>query len=162
MQPILPAGVLLRPAVAAELDVLWALRTRALLAGCSAHYPPEVIAVWSTAPLAPSLARLVAAGSALVVEEGGVVLGFAALNAETGELDAAFVEPAQQGRGLALVLLDALEALARRRGIARLFLSSSLNAAPFYRRAGFVALREEVYPHFSGVGIASVFMEKPL
>ena len=162
MNATLPPGVLLRAAAPSELDALWALRTRAVLAGCAAHYPPEVLAAWTAAPPPPSLERLVAAGSALVVEEGEVLLGFAALDGDSGEIETAFVEPAEQGRGLALALLEALEALARRHGIRRLFLSSSLNAAPFYRRAGFTALREEVYPHHSGVGIASVYMEKLL
>ncbi|MDB5790534.1 MAG: family N-acetyltransferase [Massilia sp.] len=31
---------------------------------------------------------------------------------------------------------------------------------PFYERAGFIALREDLYPHRSGIGIPSVFMEK--
>jgi GNAT superfamily N-acetyltransferase len=75
-------------------------------------------------------------------------------------VEAAFVDPLQQGRGIGRVLLDALEANARAAGIERLFLSASLNAVPFYERAGFVALREELYPHRSGIGIPSVFMEK--
>jgi hypothetical protein len=33
---------------------------------------------------------------------------------------------------------------------------------PFYERAGFVSLREELYPHRCGVDLESVFMEKLL
>ena len=46
--------------------------------------------------------------------------------------------------------------------MARLHLSASLNAVPFYRAAGFVALREEAYAHPSGISLASVAMEKVL
>ena len=56
--------------------------------------------------------------------------------------------------------MKSLEDAARAAGRERLFLSASLNAVPCYRRAGFIAVREEMYPHRSGVGIPSVFMEK--
>jgi hypothetical protein len=64
--------------------------------------------------------------------------------------------------GADLAALWKLKTLARMRGLARMFLSASLNTVPFYERAGFRSVREEVYPHRSGIGIASVFMEKPL
>ena len=70
--------------------------------------------------------------------------------------------PARAGLGIGKRLLAALEQLARGRGIARLHLSASLNAVPFYRAAGFVALREEAYAHPSGISLASVAMEKQL
>jgi len=152
----------LRPVSSLELDALWALRTRAVRAGCAGHYPAAVIDAWVAAPVAPSLVRLAQAGGALVLEEEGVVLGFAALDAHSGEIDAVFVEPARQGRGLALVLINALEDMARQAGLRRLYLSAALNAVPFYRRAGYTALRDELYPHHSGIDIASVFMEKSL
>ena len=71
-------------------------------------------------------------------------------------------QPAQQGRGIALDLLRWLEELAQGRGVQRVFLSASLNAVAFYERAGFMRVRDEVYAHRSGIGIASVFMEKML
>lgn len=151
-----------RSATQADLSTLWELRTRAVRAGCSAHYPAAVIDTWCAAPAPASLPLLVQAGGAVVAEEEGQVVGYAVLNLHTGELDAAFVEPSHQGRGIALQLLRQLEAMARARGLARLFLSASLNAVPFYQRAGFQSLRDEVYPHRSGIGIQSVFMEKQL
>jgi putative acetyltransferase len=151
-----------RAAIRADLAAMWAVRTRALRAGCSAHYPAAVIDIWSASPAPASLALHTDAGSAVVAEEEGNVVGFAVLDLGTGEVDAAFVDPAHQGRGIALDLLRRLEVLAQERGLGRLFLSASLNAVPFYERAGFVRLRDEVYPHRSGIGIASVFMEKML
>lgn len=151
-----------RPATLADLSTLWELRTRAVRAGCSGHYPAAVIDIWCTAPAPASLPLLVQAGGAVVAEEEGQIVGYAVLNLETGELDAAFVEPSHQGRGIALQLLRQLESMARERGLARLFVSASLNAAPFYERAGFVSLREELYPHRCGVDLKSVFMEKQL
>jgi len=151
-----------RQVTQADLPTLWELRTRAVRAGCSAHYPAAVIDAWCAAPAPASLPLLVQAGGAVVAEEAGQVVGYAVLNLDTGEIDAAFVEPSHQGRGVALQLLGQLESMARERGFARLFLSASLNAVPFYHRAGFLSVREALYPHRCGVDLASVFMEKTL
>lgn len=151
-----------RTASSADLAALWALRTRAVRASCATHYPPDIIDTWCAAPPPATLPLLVQAGGGLVAEEDGRVIGYAILNQETGEVDAVFVEPEHQGRGIARDLMRRLETLAVARGLPRLFLSASLNAVPFYERAGFLSLREEIYPHRSGIGIRSVFMEKPL
>ena len=151
-----------RPATQADLAALWALRTRAVRVSCASHYPAEVIDTWCASPAPESLPGLVAAGGALVEEQDGCMLGYAILDLASGEVDAVFVDPGQQGRGIALRLLAALEAMAAARGLTRLFLSASLNAVPFYERAGFVSLREELYPHRSGIALRSVFMEKLL
>lgn len=151
-----------RPARLADLDELWELRTRAIRAACAAHYPGDVIDAWCAAPPPARMPALLEAGGALVEEDGGRIAGYAILNLETGELDAAFVDPAHQGRGIARRLLGAIDDLALQHGLRRLFLSSSLNAVPIYERAGYVALRREIYPHHSGLRLESVYMEKTL
>jgi len=151
-----------RKALPADLHPLWELRTRAIRATCAPHYPAAIIDAWCAAPPPDKLPALLEAGGALVEEEDGQALGFAILNLQTGELDAAFVDPAHQGRGIARRLLAALDEMARAHGFHRLFLSSSLNAVPVYERAGYVALRREIYPHRSGIGLESVYMEKTL
>ena len=151
-----------RQALVADIAALWELRTRAVRVSCASHYAPQVIEVWCAAAPPDRLPRLLEAGGGLVMEEEGRMLGYAILDLETGELDAAFVDPAEQGRGIAGRLLAALDAMARERGLHRLFLSASLNALPFYERAGYVAVRRETYPHRSGIGLESVFMEKTL
>lgn len=154
--------IALRQATPDDTPLLWALRTRAVAHSCAGHYAPDVLAAWLAAPPPPGLLRHIEHGGGLVAVDGSAILGYAVLDRLTGEVDAAFVEPSQHGRGIGRVLLAALEADARSAGIGRLFLSASLNAVPFYRAAGFVALREELYPHRSGIGIPSVFMEKVL
>jgi putative acetyltransferase len=151
-----------RAATAADLAALWPLRTRAVRASCAAHYPATVIETWSASAPPASLAELVNLGSAVVAEEDSALAGFAVLDLASGEVDAVFVEPAYQGRGIARNLLRWLEVLAQGRGVQRLFLSASLNAVAFYERAGFMRVRDDVYAHRSGIGIASVFMEKML
>ncbi|QBE61824.1 GNAT family N-acetyltransferase [Pseudoduganella lutea] len=151
-----------RLATVEDLAALWALRTRAVRSGCAAHYAPDVIEAWCAAPMPDRMPGLVAGGGCLVAEDEGRLAGYAILDVANGEVDAVFVEPSGQGRGIGIGLLVALEALARERRIGRLYLSASLNAVPFYARAGFTAIREELYPHRSGIAIASVLMAKSL
>lgn len=152
----------LRQASVDDIPAMWALRTRAVRAGCVSHYAPEVIDAWCAAPLPERMPSLIEAGGGLLTEVAGEIVAYAILDVANGEVDALFVEPAHQGRGLARQLMTALEAMATQRHIERLFLSASLNAVPFYRAAGFQVIREELYPHRSGLLLASRYMEKHL
>lgn len=154
--------ITLRPALPADLDALWALRTVAVRIGCANHYAPEQISAWTASPVPASYPAMLAAGGGIVAMHGGAIAGYAMLDADKQEVDAVFVDPAQAGLGIGKRLLAALELLAHGRGIARLHLSASLNAVPFYAAAGFVALRAEAYAHPSGISLASVAMEKAL
>ena len=118
--------------------------------------------MWTASPVPPAYAAMLAAGGGIVAMQGEAIAGYAMLDVDKHEVDAVFVDPARAGLGIGKRLLAALEQLARERGIARLHLSASLNAVPFYRAAGFVALREEAYAHPSGISLASVAMEKLL
>lgn len=151
-----------RPTTEADLPALWSLRTRAVRAGCASHYPPEVIATWCAAAPPASMPLLLRAGGGVVAQDDDRLLGYAVLDADTGEVDAVFVDPAMHGRGIGQALLEALEAMAREQGLDRLFLSASLNAVPFYERAGFTALRERMVAHRSGIAIRAVLMQKRL
>lgn len=150
----------LRAATLADIDAMWALRTRAIIHGCPGHYPAEVIAPWSAAPVPRSYPALVQSGGAVIAEEQGAMLGYAILDLATGEVDAVFVDPAAGGRGIGKTMLAALERMAIARGCTRLYLSASLNAVAFYRAAEFVALRNAVYAHSSGIALDCVEMEK--
>lgn len=154
--------IALRRATTDDLAALWQLRTRAVERGCAGHYTPEVLAAWLASPAPVSLQRHIEHGGGLVALEDDAIVGYAVLDGFSGEVDAVFVDPGLHGRGIGRVLLAALEANARMAGLERLFLSASLNALPFYQANGFVAVREELFAHRSGIGIPSVFMEKAL
>lgn len=154
--------VTLRPALPLDIAALWALRTVAVRVSCATHYAPEQIAAWTASPVPDGYTAMLAAGGGIVALQDGVLAGYAMLDADKQEVDAVFVDPARAGIGIGKRLLAALEQLARQRGMVRLRLSASLNAVPFYRAAGFVALRKEAYAHPSGISLASVAMEKEL
>jgi GNAT superfamily N-acetyltransferase len=73
----------------------------------------------------------------LVAEVAGRPIAVAQLDLAGEALRALFVDAAVQGRGLGRAMLAAVEARARAGGCARLGGAMSLNAVPFYRRAGF-------------------------
>ncbi len=152
-------AVRLRVGRADEADRLWVLRTRCVRELCSTAYPPEVIAPWSASPPPQHYRALLAAGGGVIAEDAeGALLGYGVIDLAGNEIDALFVDPDCGGRGIGLALMQAMEALA---DPARpLVLSASLNAVPFYQRCGFEALREESYPHPSGVALASVRMQR--
>jgi len=151
-----------RTGTVADLTRMWDIRTAAIRLSFASHYEARVMEVMCDTPPPPSMHLLISLGGARVIEEDQHMVGYAILDIHTGEVDAVFVEPEHQGRGIALRLLHSLEAIALEHQRNRLFLSSSLNAVRFYKRAGFAAIREEIYPHRSGLGIASVYMEKHL
>ncbi|MDN4037109.1 GNAT family N-acetyltransferase [Massilia sp. YIM B02443] len=151
-----------RIATPADPAPCWAMRTDALRVGCATHYPPATVEALCAAAPPASMPGLFAAGGAIVAEEDGRIVGYAVLDRTSGEIDAVFVSPACQGRGIARRLLAGLEAMAAERGISHLFLSASLNAAPFYERAGFLHVRDALYRHRGGFFMASVYMEKQL
>ncbi|WP_099562127.1 GNAT family N-acetyltransferase [Stenotrophomonas maltophilia] len=136
-----------------DVATLWALRTRCVRETCSSHYPPEVIAP------CPSN-RAYCDGGGVVAEDGrGGLLGFGVFDADANEVDALFVDPDRGGQGIGQALMQRLLAMADRER--EVVLSASLNAVPFYQRQGFISVREEVYPHPSGVALASVSMRRP-
>ena len=152
----------LRPALPSDIDNLWALRTLAVRVSCATHYSAEQIVAWSASAVPASYAGMIAAGGGIVALHGDAIAGYAMLDLDKQEVDAVFVDPGHGGLGIGKRLLAALEAVARERGIGSLQLSASLNAEPFYQAAAFVALREDIYAHRSGVKLACVAMVKML
>nr|WP_258015757.1 GNAT family N-acetyltransferase [Stenotrophomonas maltophilia] len=99
-------------------------------------------------------------GGCVVAEDGqGVLLGFGVFDTDANEVDALFVDPDRGGKGIGQALMQRLLAMADRDR--EVVLSASLNAVPFYQRHGFISVREETYPHPSGVALASVSMRRP-
>jgi GNAT superfamily N-acetyltransferase len=70
------------------------------------------------------------------------------LHTATDQIDAIFVRPSHIGQGIGRKMLDFLEHLARSHGLTSLKLDATLNAAPFYRRCGWIG--DELVASFSG------------
>jgi GNAT superfamily N-acetyltransferase len=78
-------------------------------------------------------------GDVFVLTAGATLIGFYTLEArspERVELGHMFVEPGHIGRGFGRMLVEHVQATARRRGFASLVVQADPNAAPFYEAVG--------------------------
>lgn len=125
-------------------------------------YTPEEIQAWAVPKKPESYEESIHSKEFLVAEEGGVIVGFGVLNQESAEIEAVYVNPRAGRRGIGLEVLSKLEDKARALGLAVLRLNASLNAVPFYEKAGYVAQERSRYRLSTGVEIACVPMLKAM
>ena len=87
-------------------------------------------------------------------------VGFASLKG-TGHIDMLYVHPGAVGQGVASMLCDALEKLAGARGAKNLTVDASDNAAEFFAKRGYVAMRRNTVS-VGGEWLANTTMQKTL
>jgi len=93
---------------------------------------------------------------------GERLVGLAQLDPREGRLRALFVDATQQQRGIGRILLDEIEARARHHRLRLLHGAMSLNAVPFYLRAGFRPTTDVLPLRSNTVTIPVLPMEKTL
>src|SRR5215212_11957294 len=152
--------LIIRKATQEDKEAIRRVHGRAIRETCASHYTTEVIEIWAGRLRAEKYAEAIDRYDFFVAEEDGVVVGFGELGRESGEIQGLYVSPA--GRGVGRKLLCKLEETARACGLKSLSLTSSLNAVPFYERAGFVAVEELTETIGPGVERGSVRMFKEL
>ena len=151
----------LRKAHAGDSASAWEIRTAAILSQCTAHYPAELLKVWTNGEITEQFVQFVVE-QLYVATVRDEVVGFGAVNLESGRLEAAFVRPDMMGRGVGRQIVTHLEAVARNAGLTQLTLDSTLNAAPFYRRCGFVGEAPGAYHSPRGITLECIPMVKRL
>ena len=128
-------SIVIRPAGPSERSPLEDLQMRASLANPGdrdallAH--PDAIEV----PLGQ-----ITSGGVFLAEWNGRIVGFAAIESRADgdcELDALFVEPGMQRRGIGRSLAERCAEVARGRGSASLYVVGNPHARQFYERTGF-------------------------
>lgn len=125
-------------------------------------YTPEEIQAWAVPKKPESYEESIRIKEFFVAEDEGVIVGFGVLNQEVAEVEAVYVSPEAGRRGIGLELLRKLEERASDLGIRELRLNASLNAVPFYEKAGYVAQERSKYRLLTGVEIACIPMVKAL
>lgn len=149
-----------RFARASDAAVVWAVRTQAIRIKCSSHYPADVIESWAAAAMPSTFGALLENEYFFVAKQGGRIVGYAGLKSAEQEIDAVFVSPDMNGKGLGTLLLERTEMQARVLQFRTVKLHASLNAVNFYHRAGYREVGRGWHSTRSGLEIACVHMEK--
>ena len=108
----------------------------------SRDYSPAEIEAWAKVEDRAAWAERRTSRPTLVAEHAGRVIGFSDMEPD-GHLDMMFVHPANQGIGVASLLLETVEEEARKQGIGRIFTEASLTARPFFERRGFSTIARQ-------------------
>lgn len=152
----------IRRALDADRQSIWTVHVRAIREVCSRLYSAGQVASWAGLLSPDSYVSVLRERFLLVAEDPGGIAGFGQLNQASGEVEAVYVLPGRQGEGIGRALLVALEDEARAAGLKRLQLSATLNAVPFYERAGYVEEGPTVHRLPNGVELQCLRMSKEL
>jgi N-acetylglutamate synthase-like GNAT family acetyltransferase len=125
-------------------------------------YTAEEIESWSRPRTIANYEELIRTREFLVAEAQNGIVGFGVLNRSSSVIEAVYVAPVASGRGIGMELMRELEARAASLGLKQLQLNASLNAVPFYRKAGYSGDAQQKYKLQTGVEIACVPMSKTI
>lgn len=145
-----------------DADPTWRVFHAAVRVTGARDYTPEQVEAWSPDEVdLEAWGRRRAAAWTLVAVDGDRVVGFSDLT-DDGVLDMLFVHPDLGGQGVARLLVTAVLAEARRRGLARVVAHASRTARPAFERFGFVVDRENTYNSTRGVRVPNFDMHADL
>ena len=132
-----PGGIIrrFRPEDARAVTTLIA---NTLLVSNTGDYSLEEISTLAAGYSSRTLQALSSQTDVWVYTEGRLIQGVVCLDGST--VQALFVAPDRQGRGVGRALLRLIEGHARRRGVTALEVPASLTAVAFYLRVGFHSL----------------------
>jgi putative acetyltransferase len=154
--------MLIRAAVPTDADEIYAVHVGAIREVCSAVYDATQIEAWTSRKRPEGYLEAIARNHFIVAVVDGRVVGFSELDGEKGVLSALYVHPDQVRQGVGSKLLEAVEAAARERAIARLRVQATLNAVVFYQAQGYVVEGEGACALGDGTRIPSANMHKEL
>ena len=156
-----------RIAVAADAEAIVRTHHDAVLNTARDYYSPDVLDAWAVKLTDSSCEQvrqeIADAGLVVVVADfQSRVAGFGMIVPGDEELRAVYVDPAFGRQGVGTAILQCLEQTARERGVARLNLSSSINAEAFYGKHGYEVVERTTLRLRSGCEMACVRMTKRL
>lgn len=152
---------IIRKATAADATAVWQIRSAAIRLQCRGFYPEDLLERWTDGQMTDRFVKVVADKFyvATVLDD---VVGTGMICLETGQVDAIFVRPDMMRHGVGRSMLVFLERLGSDAGLTELVLSSTLNAAAFYRQCGFVGDTIGVYQSPRGFTLDCIPMSKAL
>lgn len=131
----------IRRALPSDAEEISRLVIRVLHETNGRDYPAHVISAVAENFSAERVTQQLAARRAYVVVVDGVIVGTASLDGRV--IRSVYVDPTHQGKGIGARLMDVLESVAREQAVATLSVPSSITAEGFYRRLGFVFVRNQ-------------------
>jgi putative acetyltransferase len=150
-----------------DAQALLDLSCRAIRRSAAGFYTSEQLEAWAGRRRLDRHERLLAETVTLVAVIEGAIAGFAAIaitptaSLERGEVDQLFVDPDSGARGVARMLLAAVEETARAAGLTRLMTHASWRAVPVFERAGYAQTSVETV-QVDGETLTRAAMEKLL
>jgi GNAT superfamily N-acetyltransferase len=156
-----PLQTRIKKAGAGDAAAAWEIRNAAILSHCKGHYPPESLAIWTAGEVTEQFTECVVEQFYVATIDDAVV-GTGMIDCNSGRLDAIMVRPDMMGRGIGRQIMSFLEGIGRAAGLTKLTLDSTLNAAAFYRRCGFVGEAIGKYQSPRGVTLDCIPMTKVL
>lgn len=156
---------IIRPASIDDAEGICDVHHSAVKALAGGEYDNDTLNAWHNAMTVEKAAEAIEKPDllAFVAEEGGeggAVVGFALMS--SGLVNAIYVHPRSQGKGVGSRLFTTIEEESVSAGAGSLTLNASLNARPFYERHGFHVVKESVTLLGEDVSIACLVMEKEL
>jgi putative acetyltransferase len=151
----------LRPYLPADAPLLAEIFRASVEELTGEDYDPGQRSAWSAlADDEAAFAKRLGGALTLVATMQGEPVGFASL-AGPEKIDLLYVHPAATRRGVAALLVDALEKLAAGRGAKRLTANASDTSLGFFERRGFVPMQRNTV-RCSGEWLANTTVEKKL
>ena len=151
----------IRKAHADDAAVVWGIRNASVLSGCKGFYPDELLVSWIDGQMTEKFVQFVD-DNLYVACINSLVVGTGVIDFGTGKLDAIHVRPDKMRHGIGKQIVLFLEDAGRAAGLKALTLDSTLNAAPFYRRCGFIGEAVGVYVSPRGIVLDCIPMTKVL
>ena len=151
----------LRPFLPTDVPMLAAIFAAAIEELTGDDYSEEQQQAWAAvAEDEDAFGKKLASELTLIATLRNAPVGFASLKGKD-HIDMLYVHPGAAGRGVASMLLDALEKLAGGRGADKLTVDASDNAEGFFRKHGFVAQQRNSVT-VNGEWLANTTMQKTL
>jgi len=116
---------------------IWRLQILAIEETCKSHYSQEEIQAWTRLLKPERYDNAICRKELFVAEEHGSVVGFGQLDSENSRIEELYVHPGYTGRHIGSHILQAMESAAAKAGVKTLHLTATLNAVPFYEKAGY-------------------------
>jgi ribosomal protein S18 acetylase RimI-like enzyme len=132
--------VTIRKSIEADAERFHELHTDSVRQLCSAVYSPEIIDGWLKHRTPGGYLEGIRRGEMYTAELDGKIIGFG--HAVSGEILAAFVDPAYVRRGVGSMLVRHGIAMANVKAPGAIRLEGTLNARKFYETLGFRVTRE--------------------